>query len=520
MSGPLYTWPATHSIGDAGHTADHNEIVQNGIRLAASSGGWINAAAPPYNADPTGQSDATAAINNALSAAKLGQPVYLPAGLYATTSQLSGGPWDRLVGDGANVVSTYLDGLGGTVIQPQATWAPTNPNCPANAVLAFCGQGDGNNYPTVAVEGKLGGIMLDCHLINGLNNPATDGLQLYGAVSRLRVRDMLVAHPPNCGLNYVADGGGNTPGAIHMEQFNVRYAGYASIVNGSGTAPQGYGVWQNKISDCTYYECLMENCFGDGWNIVNLSNGILAFTRSEHNGNNGVGNGYTYTCTNSGTGSGTGLFLGITTDRNEGYGMEITTTNGSGVPVQLVGPRFRRDGANGNAGGGNLAGLYVHGYPSTVQVVGGSVWPGVNDSGSGTLSPQYALKLANNSSRTIILLSGTTLVSASQPVISDDGTATGGGGPLYDAACTAGYGSTGNPTWQGPRQGTGHLSSGTATVPCTSVTANSNIQVTPTSTGVNAGVPAVTAKTAGTSFTVTSSNASDANTFAWTIGNP
>jgi hypothetical protein len=66
--------------------------------------------------------------------------------------------------------------------------------------------------------------------------------------------------------------------------------------------------------------------------------------------------------------------------------------------------------------------------------------------------------------------------------------------------------------------GTGTLSSGAATIATTAVTANSVIFLTDTNSGiVNLGALTVSSQTAGTGFTVKSSNALDTSTFNWLI---
>lgn len=67
--------------------------------------------------------------------------------------------------------------------------------------------------------------------------------------------------------------------------------------------------------------------------------------------------------------------------------------------------------------------------------------------------------------------------------------------------------------------GTGTLSGGTATISTTAVTANSLIFIQYTGTLTNSGQLTISSKTAATSFVVTSTNASDANTFNWWIIN-
>ena len=70
------------------------------------------------------------------------------------------------------------------------------------------------------------------------------------------------------------------------------------------------------------------------------------------------------------------------------------------------------------------------------------------------------------------------------------------------------------------RMGLATLSSGTAVVSNTSVSANTRIFLTPQSHGANSGFVSVSARTAGTSFTITSSNFSDGNSVAWLLIEP
>lgn len=69
------------------------------------------------------------------------------------------------------------------------------------------------------------------------------------------------------------------------------------------------------------------------------------------------------------------------------------------------------------------------------------------------------------------------------------------------------------------KAGTGTFASGTATISTPAVSASNRIVVTHTSTSANIGIPYISSISAGTSFTVKSSNAADANTFNWQIVN-
>ncbi|MEU9323183.1 glycosyl hydrolase family 28-related protein [Streptomyces canus] len=70
------------------------------------------------------------------------------------------------------------------------------------------------------------------------------------------------------------------------------------------------------------------------------------------------------------------------------------------------------------------------------------------------------------------------------------------------------------------KMGTATLTAGAVTVSTTAVTANSRIFLTSQSGTTNAGFLSVSTRTAGTSFAIASSNASDARTVAWMIVEP
>lgn len=70
------------------------------------------------------------------------------------------------------------------------------------------------------------------------------------------------------------------------------------------------------------------------------------------------------------------------------------------------------------------------------------------------------------------------------------------------------------------KQGTAALVAGTVTVANTSVTANSRILLTTQTPGGTAGFLVVSARVAGTSFTILSSNAADTSTVAYEIFEP
>jgi hypothetical protein len=70
------------------------------------------------------------------------------------------------------------------------------------------------------------------------------------------------------------------------------------------------------------------------------------------------------------------------------------------------------------------------------------------------------------------------------------------------------------------RMGVATLAAGTVTVSNTSVTANTRIFLTSQTTGAAPGTPRVSARTAGTSFTITSTSGTDTSQVAWLLIEP
>jgi hypothetical protein len=384
---------------------------------------WIDAQAS--GADPTGVHDSTAAISAALTRAAAcittpGSPsvVYLASGTYTTTAPLVIPPGVALLGDMANEMSSFSDIATGTIIRPAATFAQAG--APRNGVIVIPGQTAGTGV--VAEEHKITGIFVD-----GSRLPAastTDGITIVGNARRVHLARIMIAHNGGNGFSAVADAHGNVPDALRLQRVMARWCGQA-----------GFLIF--RVSDCTFTDCLAENCTGNGWDITNLSNCTLIGCRSEHNSI-----GYAVTNTNEGTGSGGGKLIGCSTDRNQRHGIAITTANKTGVPVILSGCAFRRDGRNKDAGGGGFAGIDVTGYPGVVQVSGCTVFPGVNDDGTGTNSPQTGLNVASTTAlRATVIVSGS-YIQAAGAAIADDGLGT----VLLDSSTALATGTTSAPS--------------------------------------------------------------------------
>lgn len=498
--------PDTRALGQSGHLADHNntadvltllqsQIAALQLQVNSSPSPQSVFATVPPSGDPSGATD-TNAINAALNAAApLGQSVRLVASPYLLNAPILPPPGTALLGSPANQISTYLDGSWGTVLRAVPGWS--NGTAPWSGVISVVGQADAN-WETVSVEQKVSNVYIDCHQ---MSQPNVDAIQFFGNVARPHMENICISHCTGNGINYLNSPltGNQGPDAPWINHVTVRYA-------------KGYGFLHPKISDANYLWCHAENCTLDGWNVTNLSNGLILGSRSEHNG----GNGLTYTATSQGTGSGGGRILGFSTDRNEQHGLQVTSTNATGTPLLLDAIALRRDGRNGESGGGGFAGLNITAFPGSVIIGSIQVFPGVDDDGTGVNSPQYGLLLAgNNSSKTAVLI-GAGWIQGATTGISDDGTSNAQYGSVVQAT-----GPTSAPVAAlQARQGRALLSGGTVIVNSPLVTATSNIQLTIQTPGGSIGFPYVASRVPGTSFTIQSSNGSDSSTIAWVLTDP
>lgn len=514
------TTPVSHASGFT-VTQVISEGWLNDVAARGGPGDWLNAVTN-YGADPSGATDSTTALQNMLTDAGKGATTtgvtsvaYLQSGaVFQTSAPLTIPPGVALISGNSNEVSTGLDFLDGAVIQPSASFSQGS--AAGNAVLLLVGEATGS-YTVPSVEQKITSIMIDGSKLPSGNT--TDGIQLYGAVSRVNMYRVLVSTVGGNGINCVEDGSGNLPDALRGERVNVRYAGAT-----------GFNIY--RVSDCTFTDCLAENCAGDGWSITNASNSTYLACRSEHNNI-----GYVYTSTQDATGSGGGKFVGCSTDRNTEWGMQITSSDSTGTPLILSGCAFRRDGRNGNSGGGSYSGLYITSYPGNVTIDAMTIFPGVDDDGTGTNSPQYGMILESNTGTATSVLVGSAYIQGATTAISDDGTSN----VLYGNAVITATGATSAPSvtftpqiasvyagtvtaaalrvYEGTDgyQGVGTLTAGSVTVANTSVTGTSRIFLTAQSVSGSAGALYVADRTAGTSFTVASTSATDTSSFAYEI---
>lgn len=204
-------------------------------------------------------------INTALNNSANGQNVVLAAGQFYVSTTIVIPPGSVLRGQFANEVDVPSDHAWGSVItavdtnHPPWTSAVVWPGVSQNtatvdAVVACVGKHAGQ-YADPGDECKIYGLAIDCSNFTGLADPnlQMDGLQIFGDISRAHIERVLIAGANGAGFNMVnftdntATPNPKTygPGAAHLNRVNSINAG-------------GDGFHHEKISDCTYIDCLAE----------------------------------------------------------------------------------------------------------------------------------------------------------------------------------------------------------------------------------------------------------------------
>lgn len=359
-------------VGDPNPPGDVNNI----INAAIAQGSYWNVmnAAFGGGADPTGDTDSTDALNDAYAAAPAGQVLVYPPGLYQVSAPLIPNPGviSLLNWGGAYDPAVWGDAASGAVIVPSSGFSGT-------AVFEF------NDVSHAQTQGPtiIGGG------IDGVNLPGTtDGIRATGPVNASVVRHFIIANVTGVGINCVNDSmatGQTYPYGWYVEHIKIDGAGEQGLITPNHTDSTWIGVYVLGNSAHTSGHC---------WSISGpMPNSRLVACRMEWAGSGK--DGYHLTgAWGSGTGSG-GLTLdGCSSDRNDANGIGITATGN--VPVTLNGCMFRRDGRNGGSGGGGYAGINLNGSTIPVVIDGHTVFPGVDDDGSGTASPQYGMSVTNS----------------------------------------------------------------------------------------------------------------------------
>lgn len=355
---------------------------------------WVNAGIAPYAADKTGIADSTAAIQAAINACPPGGVVYLPRGTYKTTATLDLKPGVTLRGSHAAMM--VGPGMSPAAypcyIQPAASFTGTS-------VIQIIGDSDGT-HPDISAEQRIGDVTIDGSLLGG---SSVDGLYARGNVQNVVLDGFTVRQMPNNGIVTAS----RTSDGRYPFSWRLRHV----MIDGC----HANGILLTGCTDVTLDDVQVIGCWGQGIVLANCPNGRIIDSRAEWNGSHGI---HITGAWGDWQGSGGMHIADTSTDRNGQHGVLVDATGNT--PILITGLSTRRDGRNGGAGGAGYAGLAVIGATVPVTIEGVTCYPGIDDEGTSTNSPQYGARLSGASS---VTLDGAHLHGATAGLY-DDGTNT------------------------------------------------------------------------------------------------
>lgn len=357
-----------------------------------------------FSAFADGVTDDAGQINAACTLAQTtGGQVWLPPGTYAINSSIVVPPGVTLAGQAG--------------LRTEVGAGEAGKYC----VLKLLGTFSGIAAVSV-LDKEVGSYSLDNSsvTIRDINIDATsasgsvDGIQIKGKVDGLRIERVAIQKPPARGVAFVQ---------YTRVDTNVYKTISAVMRDVTVHTAAGVGFYFNGNTDMSVSHCYTLGAGDDGFQLnTSMANSKFIGCRSEGSANHG----YHITGSwNTGTGAGGVLLDSCSTDRSVKNGILVDATGTS--PIQIVGPMLRRDGRNGGSGGGSYAGIAVAAATVPVFVSAPTVFPGVDDNGTGTNSPQYGISIT--STNTYVSLCGPGILHANTNAVNDDGTSTVVRGP-------------------------------------------------------------------------------------------
>jgi hypothetical protein len=312
--------------------------------------GWII----PAGLNGEGEVDNSPQINEALESAKPGDVVYLPrpSVAYGLLSSLS-------MREGVTLMMGHSKPLlaGGYLRPLHAFGSPE--------VIHFGPLSEGAKLQGIAIDGSYVRESLEVHGWNAVGQYA----------KRIQIDDCSTYKMTGDGQRAEEYAGGfphswRSTRVYHFE-------------------PKGNGFNIPNMTDCTWTDCQSLNAGKCGWLLEKAqANSHFIGCRGEWSAEH---NWHLTGEWNTGTGAGGCIFTSCSSDRAEKHGCLIDATGT--VPVLFNGWMGRRDGRNNKSGGGGYAGIAVS--KATIPVLLGAltIFPGVDDTGEGTNSPEYGLSI-------------------------------------------------------------------------------------------------------------------------------
>jgi hypothetical protein len=221
---------------------------------------------------------------------------------------------------------------------------------------------------------RIRDITLDGSAISG----TIDGIKATGLVHDVQMENVAINSFPHNGLT--------TTSYTRVDSSNPHPYSW-TLINCTAFQCANIGFSMNGCTDTTMIsvEALGNSVYG--FFLSNMANSHLDSCRAEFSGDKGF---YITGSWGTGTGSGGLTMNGCSTDRSGKDGVYIDTTGNGQIVISSM--MCRRDGRNGNAGGGGYAGFTVNAATMPIVVESIVVYPGVDDDGTGTNSPQYGFQ--------------------------------------------------------------------------------------------------------------------------------
>jgi hypothetical protein len=351
-----------------------------------------------------GTTDDAGQINAALTMAQAtGGTVWLPPGIYGIGSDLIVPPGVTLTGQAG--VRTDL-GASGAAVQARVKLLSTFAGHAGVSVVDKEVGGYGAENGSVTIRD----LNIDC---SAKTSGTIDGIQVNGRCDGLRIEKVSIYKPPNCGVRFLQYTRVDT-----LTYKTINLVMDRVVVHTSASV--GFSFSGNTDSEVT--NCYSLGAGGDGFTFsTSCANTVVTTCRSEGSANYGF---HITGSWNIGTGAGGMLLMGCSTDRSVKHGILVDATGTA--PIAIQSPMLRRDGRNGGTGGGSYAGLAVASATVPVLITSPTVFPGVDDAGTGTNSPQYGISITSS---TFVAINGGGYLHAQTTAFSADSTSVVSRGP-------------------------------------------------------------------------------------------
>lgn len=300
-----------------------------------------------------------AAIQDAVNAAfnQGGGIVQLSAGIFNTTAPITLHPLVTLQGVHGDQIHNPDQTTSLSFIAPGAGFS-------GGAAIVMLGQTAGG-YTAKSAEQRIRQLTI----VGTASAPNVHGIQGSDYIHGVQIEDVAVLDATGKGIYTFFENG--------SQPFSWTF--HRVLVDNSG----GIGIHLINHSDFTAVDVVSIGAGGDAFRLSNMPNSRMIGCRAEWS----EGHGYKVEG-NFGTGQGSGgmTFSSCSTDRNRFNGFDVTSTGNA--PITLTGCYTRRDGRNNGAGGGGYAGIYAASAATPLVITGWGQYPGVDDGGGGTNSPQ------------------------------------------------------------------------------------------------------------------------------------